>query len=67
MYNLCQLASTKNLAVVITNHSTDGPNNDRIASPYGGKVMPYVSNYIINLTRGSKMPGSINAVLKEPY
>jgi|SRR5919198_3442414 hypothetical protein len=68
MLKLHHLAITKKIAVVITNHSSSNPDNDSKYSnaiPFGGNVMSYASQYIINLTHGCKMLGSINAVLNK--
>lgn len=58
---LHHLAITKKITVVVTNHSSSNPDKDlkySNASPFGGNVMSYASQYIINLTRGCKMPGA---------
>ncbi|MFL6328556.1 MAG: hypothetical protein ACJ702_03610 [Nitrososphaeraceae archaeon] len=61
MRKLHHLAITKKITVVVTNHSSSNPDKDSKysnASPFGGNVMSYASQYIINLTRGCKMPGA---------
>jgi DNA repair protein RadA len=71
MYNLRHLAQTNNIAVMITNQSTSNPENEAKYDnprPFGGNVISHTSDYIIHLTRGCKMPGSITAILiKSPF
>jgi RecA/RadA recombinase len=64
MHKLHHLAITKKIAVVITNHATNEPDEDfryNIGKPYGGNVLSHGSRYIINLV--GKPSGSVMATL----
>ena len=66
MHKLHRLAVTKKIAVVITNHATSGPDEEfrySVPKPFGGNILSYASNYIINLAPAGKAPGSISATL----
>jgi DNA repair protein RadA len=66
MHKLHRLAVTKKIAVVITNHATNEPDeNFRYSTPrpFGGNILSHASNYIINLAPACKAPGSITARL----
>jgi DNA repair protein RadA len=54
MNRLHSLARTRNIAVLITNHSTKDPHSDsgyKDPRPYGGSVISSVCAYIINFAR----------------
>lgn len=64
MNKLHRLAVTKKIAVVITNHATNEPDENRrygIAKPFGGNILSHGSRYIINLN--GKPSGSVMATL----
>ena len=64
MHKLHHLAITKKIAVVITNHATNEPDEDfryNIGKPFGGSIISHASRYIINLA--GKASGSVMATL----
>jgi RecA/RadA recombinase len=66
MHKLHHLAITRKIAVVITNHATNEPDDYSrygIPRPFGGNIMSHASHYIINLRPAGKTLGSITAAL----
>jgi DNA repair protein RadA len=56
MHKLHSLAQARNIAIIITNHSTKNPHGDSMYKdprPYGGNIISSVCTYIVNFIRSN--------------